>query len=136
MSARTVCRTIKSAMAHLQTRSLSSAARPRHLLSIGDLTPAEFTKLVLNASAYKTAVKAAFAAGEQPPKPLHGALTGKTVAMMFSKRSTRTRVSTEAAVQLMSGHPMFLGKDDIQLGVCPAPSHPFNQLSPTNPHPR
>lgn len=37
--------------------------------------------------------------------------------MTFSKRSTRTRVSTEAAVVSMGGHPMFLGKDDIQLGV-------------------
>ncbi|KAK4154134.1 mitochondrial ornithine carbamoyltransferase [Chaetomidium leptoderma] len=118
MYSRAACRTIKSTMAHLQTRSLSSAASgPRHLLSISDLSPAEFTKLVLNASSHKTAVKAAFGAGEQPPKSLHGALTGKTVAMMFNKRSTRTRVSTEAAVQLMSGHPMFLGKDDIQLGV-------------------
>lgn len=46
-----------------------------------------------------------------------GALNGKTVAIMFNKRSTRTRVSTEAAVSIMGGHPMFLGKDDIQLGV-------------------
>ncbi|KAK4171766.1 putative mitochondrial ornithine carbamoyltransferase precursor [Triangularia setosa] len=112
-------RTLKTTMAHLQTRSLSSAASsgPRHLMSISDLTPAEFTRLVLNASSHKKAVKDAFAAGQTPPKPLHGAMTGKTVAMMFSKRSTRTRVSTEAAVQLMGGHPMFLGKDDIQLGV-------------------
>ncbi|KAK0674426.1 putative mitochondrial ornithine carbamoyltransferase precursor [Cercophora samala] len=112
-------RTLKTTMAHLQTRSLSSAAsgQPRHLMSISDLTPAEFTRLVLNASSHKKAVKDAFAAGQTPPKPLHGAMTGKTVAMMFSKRSTRTRVSTEAAVQLMGGHPMFLGKDDIQLGV-------------------
>ncbi|KAI9843874.1 MAG: ornithine carbamoyltransferase [Sclerophora amabilis] len=36
---------------------------------------------------------------------------------MFNKRSTRTRVSTEGAVVTMGGHPMFLGKDDIQLGV-------------------
>lgn len=117
MTPRTACRTFKSAMTNLQTRSLSSASGPRHLLSIADLSPAEFTKLVLNASSHKAAVKAAFAAGQAPPKPLHGALTGKTVAMMFNKRSTRTRVSTEAAVQMMSGHPMFLGKDDIQLGV-------------------
>jgi ornithine carbamoyltransferase len=51
------------------------------------------------------------------PKSLLGSLSGKTVAMMFNKRSTRTRVSTEAAVSTMGGHPMFLGKDDIQLGV-------------------
>ena len=37
--------------------------------------------------------------------------------MAFSKRSTRTRVSTEAAVVAMGGHPMFLGSQDIQLGV-------------------
>ena len=37
--------------------------------------------------------------------------------MTFSKRSTRTRVSTEAAVTAMGGHPMFLGREDIQLGV-------------------
>lgn len=36
---------------------------------------------------------------------------------MFSKLSTRTRVSTEGAVVAMGGHPMFLGKNDIQLGV-------------------
>jgi len=36
---------------------------------------------------------------------------------MFSKLSTRTRVSSEAAVVAMGGHPMFLGKNDIQLGV-------------------
>jgi len=38
-------------------------------------------------------------------------------SLRFNKRSTRTRVSTEAAVTTMGGHPMFLGKDDIQLGV-------------------
>jgi ornithine carbamoyltransferase len=42
---------------------------------------------------------------------------GRQIAMIFNKRSTRTRVSTEAAVSAMGGHPMFLGKDDIQLGV-------------------
>ncbi|KAL8954998.1 MAG: hypothetical protein Q9183_006836 [Haloplaca sp. 2 TL-2023] len=37
--------------------------------------------------------------------------------MSFSKRSTRTRVSTEGAIAMLGGHPMFLGKEDIQLGV-------------------
>lgn len=81
-------------------------------MSIADLTPAEFTTLVRNAHAHKQAIKSG-----SVPKNLLGALSGKTVAIMFNKRSTRTRVSTEAAVTTMGGNPMFLGKDDIQLGV-------------------
>ncbi|GAP83719.2 putative ornithine mitochondrial [Rosellinia necatrix] len=84
----------------------------RHLMTIGDLSPAEFSNLVLNAASHKKAVKSG-----QIPEAIKNKLLGQTVAMMFSKRSTRTRVSTEAAVALMGGHPMFLGKDDIQLGV-------------------
>jgi ornithine carbamoyltransferase len=81
-------------------------------MSIGDVSPTEFATLVRNAASHKAGVKSG-----QISKSLNGSLAGKTVAMMFSKRSTRTRVSTEAAVALLGGHPMFLGKDDIQLGV-------------------
>ncbi|MCJ1256980.1 ornithine carbamoyltransferase [Lignoscripta atroalba] len=90
----------------------TSPFAPRHLLSIADLTPSELITLIRNASSHKQAIKSG-----SIPKSLLGSLTGKTVAMTFSKRSTRTRVSTEAAVVAMGGHPMFLGKDDIQLGV-------------------
>ncbi|KAF8862315.1 ornithine carbamoyltransferase [Acephala macrosclerotiorum] len=90
----------------------TSPFAPRHLLSIADLTPSEFTTLVRNASSHKTAIKSG-----SIPSNLLNSLSGKSVAMMFNKRSTRTRVSTEAAVATMGGHPMFLGKDDIQLGV-------------------
>ncbi|KAK4988703.1 ornithine carbamoyltransferase [Elasticomyces elasticus] len=91
---------------------LTSPFAPRHLLSIADLTPLELTALVRNASSHKSAIKS----GHLPPS-LQNTLLTKTIAMIFSKRSTRTRVSTEAAVSLMGGHAMFLGKDDIQLGV-------------------
>lgn len=94
---------------------ITSPFAPRHLLSIADLTPAEFTTLVRNAHQHKTAIKSG--TGEVPHN-LRGALAGKTVAMTFSKRSTRTRISTEGAIATMGGVPMFLGKDDIQLGVC------------------
>ncbi|GAD99960.1 ornithine carbamoyltransferase [Paecilomyces variotii No. 5] len=90
----------------------TSPFAPRHLLSIADLSPTEFATLVRNAASHKKAVKSG-----SIPRNLLGSLSGKTVAMIFSKRSTRTRVSTEGAVVQMGGHPMFLGKDDIQLGV-------------------
>jgi len=84
-------------------------------MSISDLTPDELTTLVRNAAKHKAATKSAFGVNQAPA--LLGSLSGKTIAMMFSKLSTRTRVSTEAAVAIMGGHPMFLGKNDIQLGV-------------------
>ncbi|CAK7267336.1 ornithine carbamoyltransferase [Sporothrix epigloea] len=100
----------KSVSRHVQTRAYTA---PRHLMSIADLTPKEFARLVLNAAEHKKAFKAG-AASEKFKSCLSG---GPAVAMMFSKRSTRTRVSTESAVAMMGGHAMFLGKDDIQLGV-------------------
>ncbi|KAI0517233.1 putative ornithine carbamoyl transferase [Xylaria bambusicola] len=106
-------RLTRNAAKHTSARSYSTEVyKPRHLMTIGDLSPSEFSQLVLNAASHKKAVK-----GGQIPEAIKNKLLGQTVAMMFSKRSTRTRVSTEAAVALMGGHPMFLGKDDIQLGV-------------------
>ena len=89
---------------------MASPFAPRHLLSISDLSTQELETLVRNAFIHKQASKSG-------RSRLWDALQSQTVAIMFSKRSTRTRVSTEAAVAAMGGHPMFLGRDDIQLGV-------------------
>lgn len=43
-------------------------------------------------------------------------LAGQTWAMMFSKASTRTRVSFEVGIHELGGRPLFLNSNDIQLG--------------------
>ncbi|KAI0064840.1 ornithine carbamoyltransferase 1 [Artomyces pyxidatus] len=44
-------------------------------------------------------------------------LFNKSIALLFSKRSTRTRLAAETASLLLGGRALFLGQDDIQLGV-------------------
>ena len=43
-------------------------------------------------------------------------LAGQTWALMFSKASTRTRVSFEVGIRELGGSVMFLSANDIQLG--------------------
>ncbi|MCJ1324490.1 ornithine carbamoyltransferase [Thelotrema lepadinum] len=89
-----------------------SPLAPRHFLSIADLSPTELTTLIRNASSHKQALKSG-----SVPMAIDYSLARKTIALLFTKRSTRTRVSTESAVAAMGGHPLFLGQSDIQLGV-------------------
>ncbi len=50
------------------------------------------------------------------PKKFAEALEGQTLAMIFEKSSTRTRVSFEVGMFQMGGHALFLSSRDIQLG--------------------
>ena len=100
-------------------RSYSTGPIPlktRHLLSTADLSIPELKSILSRSAELKHSIKTRnLLPGVTEFTP--GPLAGQSVAMMFSKRSTRTRVSTESAIALLGGHPMFLGKDDIQLGV-------------------
>ena len=49
------------------------------------------------------------------PARVRRALTGKSVALIFEKPSTRTRVSFEVGVVELGGHPVVLRGDEMQL---------------------
>jgi ornithine carbamoyltransferase len=57
-------------------------------------------------------LKAESKSGKAPQR-----FTGKTIALLFEKRSTRTRCAFETAFGEEGGHPVFLSTADIQLGV-------------------
>ena len=57
-------------------------------------------------------VKAQSRAGE-----VHQRFLGKTIALLFEKRSTRTRCAFETAFGEEGGHPVFLSREDVHLGV-------------------
>jgi ornithine carbamoyltransferase len=57
-------------------------------------------------------VKAEKARGERPQR-----FVGRTLALLFEKRSTRTRCAFETAFGEEGGHPVFLSTQDIQLGA-------------------
>src|ERR1044071_6938661 len=50
------------------------------------------------------------------PQQYRDALAGQTLAMIFEKSSTRTRVSFEVGMFQLGGHALFLSARDIQLG--------------------
>ena len=79
----------------------------RHLLSIHDLEPAEIDFLIKRAGELK--------AMQRQGRP-HAPLAGKTLAMIFEKSSTRTRVSFEVGMLQLGGHALFLSPDHIQTG--------------------
>ncbi|WP_435196197.1 ornithine carbamoyltransferase [Natronomonas sp. EA1] len=78
-----------------------------NFLDIDDLTKAELDAVLERASD----LKARRAEGKD-----HLLLEGKSLAMIFEKPSTRTRVSFETGMTQLGGHALFLGPDDIHLG--------------------
>ena len=85
----------------------SSDTNPRHFLTLMDFTPIELTQLIARAIEMKKHYKS----GE-----IYEPLKNKTLAMIFEKSSTRTRVSFEAGMNQLGGHGMFLSSRDTQLG--------------------
>ena len=78
----------------------------KHLLSLEHLSRADMES-ILAASVVMKAQR-----GRHPTQPL----AGQNWALMFSKSSTRTRVSFEVGVRELGGQTLFLSANDIQLG--------------------
>lgn len=79
----------------------------KHLLNLLDYSSADIYEILHLAQS----LKSAFKRGKK-----HELLKGKTLGMIFSKSSTRTRVSFEMGIQQLGGHSLFLSSNDIQLG--------------------
>jgi ornithine carbamoyltransferase len=77
----------------------------RHLLSLAELSARDI----------QTIFKAAARIKARPAR-YASVLRGKTVAMIFQKPSTRTRVSFETGIYQMGGNSLYLAPNDVQLG--------------------
>lgn len=77
----------------------------RDFLSLHELTITEFLGLLDLAEGVK-----------RNPENFRGALTGRTLALIFEKPSLRTRVTFEVAMLHLGGHSLYLSPNDIALG--------------------
>jgi len=77
----------------------------RHLLKLSDLSAAEARRIVDRAIELKTR-----------PDPAYRPFVGRTLAMLFTKNSTRTRVSFETGMVKFGGHALFLSSSATQIG--------------------
>jgi ornithine carbamoyltransferase len=77
----------------------------RDYLSVDDLSPKEFMELLDLAADVKAR-----------PEAYDGRLAGRSVALIFEKPSTRTRVSFEVGLAQLGAHPVVLSSSELQLG--------------------
>jgi ornithine carbamoyltransferase len=84
------------------------SAAPRHFLDLFDV-PTKELRAILDAS---VAMKKQRKAGQTAVKPLDG----KTLAMIFDKPSTRTRVSFDVGMRQLGGEAIMLTGAEMQLG--------------------
>ncbi|MCL2121562.1 MAG: ornithine carbamoyltransferase [Clostridiales bacterium] len=86
---------------------MNSTLKGRDYISLADYDPSSFQSLLDLAIELK----------EKQKKGIpHASLPGKTLAMIFQKSSTRTRVSFDAAMFHLGGLGMFLSANDLQIG--------------------
>jgi len=89
-----------------------STLKGKNLMSIAQLTDVELDGLIQHSIDIKKSwqIDPAKSRSMVP-------IRGQSMSMIFQKRSTRTRVSTETGIFMLGGHALMLGPQDIQLGV-------------------
>jgi ornithine carbamoyltransferase len=87
----------------------AAQAAPRHFLELSDFDTPTLRRMLDLAADTK---RGAWSGKDGADKPL----AGKTVALIFEKPSTRTRVSFEVGIQQLGGHAVVLSSKDMQLG--------------------
>ncbi len=90
--------------------------RNHHLISIADLSPDEFTRVLDTAMGLKDS-------GREP------LLAGKTLALVFEKPSLRTRVSFHVAMRQLGGDCIYLSPPEVGLGDRETPGDVAKVLS-------
>ena len=80
---------------------------PRHFLALRDYSKQELDALLALAAELKQ---------QQRSGTPHPILAGKTLAMIFEKASTRTRISFEVGMFQLGGHALFLSSSNSQMG--------------------
>jgi ornithine carbamoyltransferase len=80
---------------------------PRHFLTGAELSPEELGALLARGLELKRGRDVG--AGQ-------GVLAGRSLALLFERPSTRTRISFQVAIAELSGHPVALRADELQLG--------------------
>ena len=86
---------------------MNHSLRGRHLLSLSSWSLGEMVELLDSAAELKQ---------RQQQRIAHRLLEGYTLAMIFEKPSTRTRVGFEVAMTQLGGHAIYLNQRDSQLG--------------------
>jgi ornithine carbamoyltransferase len=84
----------------------------RHFLDLNELPLGELREVLSASLAMKAKLKAQKAGGLPADRPL----TGKTLAMIFEKPSTRTRVSFDVGMRQLGGEAIMLTGAEMQLG--------------------
>jgi ornithine carbamoyltransferase len=92
----------------------------RDLLNFRDLSREEMVRIFALASTLKRKLKQGIS---------HPLLIHKCLAMIFEKPSLRTRVTFEAGMVQLGGHAVFLGPNEVQLGVRETPADCARSLS-------